>query len=166
VRARCKQHGVVDGIEDRRWRLRCSIDGCRKLLAIRSSSTSPPVISEVVSAEAIPPAELVQDPDVRQHQKALLLVNYQRAIREALKPTDWEKRLSALDEQVDRIKERLDEVFDEIDGLRSEIDGDPAAGVRPRFVCKECGEAGWLEVRLRCSACGGEIWWGWQPEPK
>jgi len=171
VQGRCKQHGIVDGIEDRRGRLRCSVNGCRKLLAVRASSASPPVVSEALSAEAVPPTELAQDPDILQHRKALALANYRQAIRRALEPTELEKGLAALEKQmaalnerVDRMGERLDEVFGKFKALRDELDADPASNLGTEFTCEGCGASGLVAVRIRCTRCGVEDWWGYHSE--
>src|SRR5437773_2312408 len=107
VQGRCKQHGVVEGLDDRRGRLRCSIDHCRKLLAKRLSEPSPPGVRDAVATDVLPAGDLSLDLDVREHRKALALVNYQRAIREAQKPTAWEAELADLRASVDALATRL-----------------------------------------------------------
>src|SRR5438105_3777211 len=106
MQGRCKQHGLVEGIEDRRGRLRCSVEKCRKLLAVRALGTELPVVAQPVPAEIVLPQDLSQDPDVRGHLKALAIVNYQRAIREAQRPLGWEQGLAELGGHVQTLTEQ------------------------------------------------------------
>jgi len=49
-----------------------------------------------------------------------------------------------------------------VEDLESYLDGIPALGLRHRFKC-DCGASGFVAVRIECTKCGRETWWGWFP---
>ena len=174
MQGRCKQHGIVEGIEDRRGRLRCSVDGCRKLLATKLSDSPVPGVGSLAATGVLPAGDLSLDLDVREHRKALVLVNYERAIREAQRPTAWEAELADLRTYVEALATRLEEfenglaaalqvIENRLDDLGGELNRTPLHGFSDKFKCS-CGSAGYLATYLKCTACNKENWWGNWPK--
>jgi len=174
MQGRCKQHGLVEGIEDRRGRLRCPVDGCRKLLATRLSDSPVPAVGSLVATEVLPPGDLSLDVDIREHHKALVLVNYQRAIREAQKPTTWEAELAEVKAYVealgtqfegfqDSLAVALQAIENRLDDLGGELNRTPLHGFSDKFKCS-CGSAGYLAVYVKCTSCMKEEWYGNWPK--
>ena len=42
----------------------------------------------------------------------------------------------------------------------------PGFGLRKAFKCSHCASQGTVAVRIRCTGCGREHWWGWWPNKK
>lgn len=162
MQGRCKQHGIVEGIEDRRGRLRCSVERCRKLLAALTSETPTHVAPKLVPIEIVPPNDLAQDPDVRRYQKALAIVNYQRAIREAQRPLDWEAGLNDLGGFVQSLTERLESLETRIADLADRVYSGPTG--LTGFKCNNCGTRGTVAYSVRCTSCNNDTHWGWYPK--
>jgi len=60
-------------------------------------------------------------------------------------------------------------IFDsEIKKMKEEIKNTlintPLRNLRERFVCSSCGEKGYVAVKIKCTKCDEESWWGWWPE--
>jgi hypothetical protein len=57
----------------------------------------------------------------------------------------------------------LETINAEIEELKTRLDGTPALGLRQRFKC-DCGASGFVAMRIQCTKCGKETWWGWFPK--
>ncbi len=165
MQGRCTRHGIVEGLEDRRGRLRCPEKGCRLLIAVHPTTQSAGPVRDGALRGVSQIGDLDQDPEVREQRKALTLVNYQRAIREAQRPTAWEEALAKLEARM----AALETVAAHVDGLHSwlqELDADvketPLHGFRARFEC-ECGSRKLLAIQVKCTSCGEEKWFGQWP---
>ena len=49
----------------------------------------------------------------------------------------------------------------QLDVVTKKLNATPLAGLRNRFKCKDCGESGYLGIRVECTACGEEAQYGW-----
>ncbi len=120
------------------------------------------------------------------------MAELRRKIREAEAPLRWEKagpewdrRLGAAEAELqklvdpredhplaglDLLLQRMKLLEESAGRLRADLEGDPLAGVRPKFVCRKCGAAGFFGVRIECSMCSkfnpGTALWGYHPESK
>jgi hypothetical protein len=75
-------------------------------------------------------------------------------------------KLGALDSKVQQLESRveaLEAMKAELEDVETRINGTPALGLRQRFEC-DCGASGYVAVRIKCTKCGRETWWGWHPE--
>jgi hypothetical protein len=48
--------------------------------------------------------------------------------------------------------------------LTSRLDATPMISLRERFQCESCGSKQLVAVKIRCTKCGYETWWGWHPQ--
>lgn len=54
-------------------------------------------------------------------------------------------------------------VKEQIVVVEATLDGTPALGLKNRFQCN-CGASGFVALRVQCTKCGKETWWGWFPK--
>jgi len=50
-----------------------------------------------------------------------------------------------------------------IEAMEEHLEGTPALGLRKWFKC-DCGTTGFVAIRVKCTKCGKEDWWGWFPK--
>lgn len=71
---------------------------------------------------------------------------------------------------VENLEKKMDEVlarhWRKIVKLERSFDNLPILNVHDRFKCPECGARGLVAVKIRCTKCGSEMWWGYWPEKK
>lgn len=48
-----------------------------------------------------------------------------------------------------------------IDDIEDKASDDPLWGARYQITCNSCGSRGWVAVRIKCTKCGRETYWGW-----
>jgi len=53
--------------------------------------------------------------------------------------------------------------MEELEAIESRLNGTPALGLKHKFTC-DCGASGFVALRIQCTKCGRETWWGWHPE--
>lgn len=47
-----------------------------------------------------------------------------------------------------------------IDDIEDKASDDPLWGARYQITCNSCGSKGWVAVRIKCTKCGRETYWG------
>jgi len=55
-------------------------------------------------------------------------------------------------------------LWDAVHEAETELLGNPLSGVKHEMICNGCGSEGHVAVRIKCTKCGREMWWGWWPE--
>ncbi|MBE0481370.1 MAG: hypothetical protein IBX68_10385 [Dehalococcoidia bacterium] len=80
----------------------------------------------------------------------------QVTVRSAEEAAAMPQRLTSMESGLKAIEGRVEE-------LEARLSGTPVLGLRRRFKC-QCGATGLLAVRIQCTRCGRETWWGWFPE--
>lgn len=75
-----------------------------------------------------------------------------------------QKEVESLKKAVERLRRELTEYEEYVDKIIAELDSSPLIGVKERFKCSSCGSSGLLAVKLRCTQCNSETWWGWHPK--
>lgn len=93
-----------------------------------------------------------EDPEVVELKKQLRRAQIEREIRELEAPLEIESFYGLV--------ETLEERFDKLD---RKVRGTPLLGLRDRFECSKCGEAGHVAAVIICTECGEESSWGWWP---
>jgi hypothetical protein len=63
-----------------------------------------------------------------------------------------------------QLLEQLQVLSKRVDSIIANLEGTVGFGARRNFVCKNCQSQGHVAVRLHCTSCGGENWWGWWPQ--
>jgi hypothetical protein len=76
--------------------------------------------------------------------------------------SSMESSLKALEQRIGKLEAASTEVVSP-DDLYALLDGTPALGLRRCFKC-DCGASGFVAVRIKCTKCGRETWWGWFPK--
>ena len=51
-----------------------------------------------------------------------------------------------------------------IDDIEDKASDDPLWGARYQITCENCGTKGWVATRVKCTKCGHETYFGWQPK--
>lgn len=51
-----------------------------------------------------------------------------------------------------------------VDSISKNLQATPVYGLRHSFTCRSCRSTGVVTVRVRCTRCGQESWWGWYPQ--
>ncbi len=54
----------------------------------------------------------------------------------------------------------------QIEGVSTNLQGTPVYGLQKSFTCGHCQSKGNVAVRIRCTGCGQESWWGYWPPKK
>jgi len=65
-------------------------------------------------------------------------------------------------QQLESRVEALEALGTEREDIETRINGTPALGLKHRFKC-DCGSSGYVALRIKCTKCGRETWWGWHP---
>jgi adenine-specific DNA methylase len=66
------------------------------------------------------------------------------------------QRVEPLEREIRKLKERLRQI-------ENRLSGSLAIGIRDKFKCN-CGAEGYVAMRVTCTRCGRETWWGWWPK--
>jgi hypothetical protein len=53
---------------------------------------------------------------------------------------------------------------DRIADLEDKLSDDPLSGARYQFTCNSCGKRGGIAVKIKCTKCGHETYFGWWPK--
>ena len=75
-------------------------------------------------------------------------------------------KLGSLESKIRQLESRveaLEALGADLDDVETRINGTPALGLKYHFKCS-CGASGYVAVRIKCTKCGRETWWGWHPE--
>ena len=51
-----------------------------------------------------------------------------------------------------------------MDDIEDKASDDPLWGARYQITCENCGTKGWVAVKIKCTKCGHETYFGWQPK--
>jgi hypothetical protein len=70
-----------------------------------------------------------------------------------------ETRLSNLETEL----EILEIIESSLQAIEARMEGTPALGLKQHFKC-QCGASGFVALRIQCTKCGRETWWGWFPK--
>lgn len=70
-----------------------------------------------------------------------------------------ESKLHKLEAQVELLKTMKSSV----QAMKARLEDTPALGLKQRFQCA-CGAAGFVALRIQCTKCGRETYWGWWPK--
>lgn len=74
--------------------------------------------------------------------------------------------LESLESKIQQLESRveaLEALGAELEDIETSINGTPALGLKHHFQC-DCGASGYVALRIKCTKCGREVWWGWYPE--
>ena len=52
-------------------------------------------------------------------------------------------------------------IEDRVDDVENKVSGDPLSTAKYEFTCSECGSKGWIAVKIMCTKCRRETYWGW-----
>jgi len=63
------------------------------------------------------------------------------------------------------LDEKTSEISQTLDSQKISLDNTPAHNLRNRFCC-DCGAKGLVAVKVKCTRCDRETWWGWHPPKK
>ena len=83
--------------------------------------------------------------------------------------TAIQERLASLESKVVELQDQISLVETaqaecvSLEDLEKHVNGTPALGLRHRFKCR-CGASGYVALRIRCTSCLRESWWGWFPK--
>ena len=75
-------------------------------------------------------------------------------------------RLESLESIVQELRERCDALETQVEEMKEfkvRVIGTPALGLKKHFKC-DCGASGLVALRIKCTACDKETWWGWFPK--
>jgi hypothetical protein len=61
-----------------------------------------------------------------------------------------------------QLDEKTSEISQTLDSQKTSLDNTPTHNLRNRFCC-DCGAKGLVAVKVKCTRCGAEDWWGWHP---
>ena len=62
------------------------------------------------------------------------------------------------------LEEELANISQNLNEARAMVDSTPDLNLRHRFICKYCGAGGFVAVRIQCTNCKTEDWWGWHKD--
>lgn len=149
--------------------------------ALLSKFTSAPPLpvatrSEPVVNKAAPPVAIVQKQGATGTGKA---VTNDRPLAAAATPPvalpaettakmqELEKRLKAAEIDLKRLsalEERLQKLCESVDNISKGLQGTPGYGIRHTFACDRCGGRGTVATAYTCTSCGQPAWRGWWPK--
>jgi len=75
-------------------------------------------------------------------------------------------KLGSLESKIQQLESRveaLEALGAELEDIETRINSTPALGLKHHFKC-DCGSSGYVALRIKCTKCGRETWWGWHPE--
>lgn len=82
-----------------------------------------------------------------------------------------EGRVESLEDLVKSLTAKLRELSEAVgvmegrlEALKAFIEGYPLPHTREAFTCPECGGRGMYAVKIKCTECGREVWFGFQKE--
>ena len=59
---------------------------------------------------------------------------------------------------------QLQQLSDEVEEISQNLRSTPVYDMRQIFRCNVCDSHGLCAIRVKCTECGRENWWGWWPE--
>jgi len=74
-----------------------------------------------------------------------------------------DERLASMESEIQDLQNQLEVLSMSVDEIESRLDGTPALGLKHRFTCS-CGAPGFVALRIQCTKCQRETWWGWFPK--
>ncbi len=84
-----------------------------------------------------------------------------------VKLQELEKRLKAAEIDLKRLsalEERLQKLCESVDNISKGLQGTPGYGIRHTFACDRCGGRGTVATAYTCTSCGQPAWRGWWPK--
>ena len=60
--------------------------------------------------------------------------------------------------------DELQEVSDQVEEISEKLRNTPVYDMREVFQCNVCDSHGLCAIRVKCTECGRENWWGWWPK--
>lgn len=60
--------------------------------------------------------------------------------------------------------DELQEVSDQVEEISEKLRNTPVYDMREIFQCNVCDSHGLCAIRVKCTECGRENWWGWWPK--
>jgi hypothetical protein len=75
-------------------------------------------------------------------------------------------KLGSLESKIQQLESRmetLEALGADLEDIETRINGTPALGLKHHFKC-DCGASGYVAVRIKCTKCGRETYWGWWPK--
>jgi len=77
-----------------------------------------------------------------------------------------QQRLESLEQTIQAMHERCDALETQVEKIKEfkvRVTGTPALGLKKHFKC-DCGASGFVALRIKCTTCDKETWWGWFPK--
>jgi hypothetical protein len=62
-----------------------------------------------------------------------------------------------------QLDDKTSEISQSIDSVKKSLDNTLTKNIRDRFTCSACGTKGLVAVRIKCTKCDRETWWGRHP---
>ena len=59
------------------------------------------------------------------------------------------------------LEEKMTKLSDDLDNTKTILSNTPGQNLRESFTCNNCGAKGLVAVRIHCTQCGAEDWWGY-----
>jgi hypothetical protein len=92
--------------------------------------------------------------------------HFQSTATPHLEMTPVLQKLESLESKIQQLESRVEAseaLGAELADIETRINGTPALGLKHHFKC-DCGASGYVALRIKCTKCGRETWWGWHPE--
>jgi uncharacterized phage infection (PIP) family protein YhgE len=74
------------------------------------------------------------------------------------------KAISQQLQDIQAMVKQLREVAEQVEDISLKLRSTPAYDIGELFKCNSCGSKGLVAIRIKCTDCGRENWWGWWPE--
>ena len=59
---------------------------------------------------------------------------------------------------------QLQEIGDQVGDMSEKLRSTPGYDIAELFRCNSCDSEGLVAIRVKCTECGREKWWGWWPK--
>ena len=132
--------------------------------AVSSSETSETsaggnIASEVfrLFRQGVKPSEVVVRMNLPPEHVKQLWISYVELSEMSLPSSE----INEIKEKLHELEEKIAELDDDIDSLYGSLESINSAACEYRWECPYCGEKGYVALRVKCGACGREMWWGW-----
>lgn len=60
--------------------------------------------------------------------------------------------------------DQLEELSEQVQGILEKLQSTAGYDIGKAFRCNSCYSQGMVAIRVKCTECGRENWWGWWPE--
>lgn len=92
--------------------------------------------------------------------------HFQPTVTPHLEMTPVLQKLESVESKIQQFESRaeaLEALVAELEDIETRINSTPALGLKHHFKC-DCGSSGYVALRIKCTKCRRETWWGWYPE--